>query len=85
VEFSHDTDWKEPRQRSYTKYRDDVNDVPVISGVLDPDSGACLHPGSGMNFLRIPDPEGKIVGEIFLYYLKNPCSYTGLVLLASCD
>jgi hypothetical protein len=24
---------------------------------------------------RIPDPEGMFFGEIFLNYLKNPCSF----------
>jgi hypothetical protein len=28
-----------------------------------------------MNFFRIPDPEDKFFGEIFLNYLRNPCSF----------
>jgi hypothetical protein len=28
-----------------------------------------------MNFFRISDPEGMFFCEIFLNYLKNPCSF----------
>jgi hypothetical protein len=49
---------------------------PVLFSPLDPGSG------SGMNFFRISDPdtEGKIFGEIFLNYLKNPCYFIILLI-----
>jgi hypothetical protein len=51
----------------------------------DPGSGAFLPPGSGsgMSFSgsRILDSEGKFFVEIFLNYIKNPCSFL-LVSLA---
>jgi hypothetical protein len=33
-----------------------------------------------MNFFRIPDTEDKFFGEIFLNYLKNPCSFIYLLI-----
>jgi hypothetical protein len=50
-------------------------------------SVADLGSGSGMNSFqisylgsRILDPEGKFFGEIFLNYLKNPCSFLFLLI-----
>jgi hypothetical protein len=37
--------------------------------------------GSGMIFFWIPDPEDMYFGEIFLNYLKNPCSFLFLLIL----
>jgi hypothetical protein len=36
-----------------------------------------LDPGSGMNFFRIPDPEGMFFWRDFL---KNPCSFIFLLI-----
>jgi hypothetical protein len=49
--------------------------TPVLRiRILDPVLFHPLDPGSGseMNFFRIPDPEGKFFGEIWLNYIKNP-------------
>jgi hypothetical protein len=37
-------------------------------------SGALLPPGSGMNFIWIPDP-APLFGETFLHNLQNPCYF----------